>query len=214
MATVSTETIYCFKKEFKRVVRYKSRYQTFYITLPNGIPEKEVEAKSESEAIKLFNAAVLVHEGSITKKTKVILYGYEVDTCIYDSNDENDLCRILFDSQDNDCDFGKTFRGDGIGLRLWAEVHEKSEVILDGQDNYSNYEEVDSPIPESLGVSRRRNFSRPSDFKEIPWTPENEQFFIDVGKAFEQLILKLNSVLGDKKAILKFISSKQKLLPG
>ncbi len=212
MATVSTETIYCFHQEFKRVVRYKSRYSKFYITLPGGVPEKEVESDTEAGAIKLFDAAVKVYEKSVTEKTKVILYGYEVDAYIFGPNDKDDCVNVLFNSQDN-CDYGKTFSDDGITLSLWVQVCEKSEVVLDGIDNYVTYDEIESQIPESLEPGSRRNYrSGYDDYQEIPWTPENEQFFIEVGKAFERLILKLNSVLGDKDAVMKFISTGQILL--
>ena len=212
MATVSTETIYCFHQEFKRVVRYKSRCQKFYITLPGGVPEKEVSAKTEADAIKLFNAAVKVYEESVTETTKVILYGYEVDAYIYGPNDEDDRVTVLFNSQDN-CDFGKTFTDDGITLSLWVQVCEKSEVVLEGMDNYVTYEEIESPVPESLEPSHRTYRRGYDDFQEIPWTPENEQFFVDAGLALERLILKLNSVFGEKKGVLEFIAAGQKLLP-
>lgn len=216
MATVSTETIYCFHKEFKRVVRYKSRYGKFYITLPSGVPQQEVESDTEGGAIKLFDAAVEVYEKSVTEKTKVILYGYQVDACIYDTNDKQGQTRIIFDSMDgSECDFGSCFSEDGISLKLWVAGYEKSEVVLEGVDNYIDYSQVESTIPKSLeptsGPSTHR-YGKP-DFQEIPWTPENEQFFTDIGVAFEQLILKLNSVLGSKKGVLDFIESGKKLLP-
>ncbi len=211
MAIVSKETIYCFKKEFKRVVRYKSRYSKFYIKLPDGVPQEEVESDTEAGAIRLFDAAVDVYEKSSTVKSKVILYGYEVEACIPVPNDKKDHCTILFDSHD-DCNFGKTFRDDGITLSLWVQACEKSEVFLKGQDNYVSYDEIDSPIPSSLEPSSSKNYNHWDNFQEIPWTPENEQFFIDVGIAFEQLVLKLNSVFCDKKSVMKFISAGQKLL--
>ncbi len=213
MATVSTETIYCFHQEFKRVVRYQSRYKKFYITLPGGVPEKEVSGETEAEVIKLFNAAVKVYEKSVTEKTKVILYGYEVDAVIYGPNDEDDRIQISFNSQDN-CDYGKTFTDDGITLSLWVVVCEKSEVILEDMDNYVTYEEIESPIPGSLEPHHQRTY-RPNydDYQEIPWTPENEQFFVDAGLALERLILELNTIFGEKKGVIKFIASGQKLLP-
>lgn len=212
MATVSTETIYCFKQEFKRVVRYQSRYSKFYITLPAGIPEKEISADTEKEAIKRFDAAVTLYEKSVTETTKVILYGYEVDACIYGPEDDHCHISILFDSRDG-CNYGKTFPDDGITLSLWVQVCEKSEVVLDGMDNYVSYEDIESPIPESLNPRDTPSARWDSEYEEIPWTPENEQFFIDTGVAMENLILKLNSIFGDKAAVIKFIGSGQKLLP-
>lgn len=214
MATVSTETIYCFHHEFKRVVRYKSRYGQFFITLPAEVPEAEVSADTEGGAIKLFDAAIAVHEKSSTEVSKVILYGYEVDACIRGPNDKRGRISILFDSQDEDnCNYGKTFCDDGMTVSLWAKVCEKSEVILEELDNYVNYEELESPLPDSLDPKGNKSYHRHyDDFQEIPWTLENEQFFIDIGRAFEQLILRLNSVLGDKKKVMEFIASGQNLL--
>lgn len=211
MATIKTETIYCFHKEFKRVIRYKSRYGKFYITLPSQVPQDEVESDTEGGAIKLFEVAVRLYEKSVTEKTKVIMYGYEVDACIYGSNDDDGNTTIVFNSDDRDCDYGTMFSGDGVAMRLWAAVAEKSEIVLECTKNYISYTEVESPIPKSL-QSGRRTYYRHDDYNEIPWTPENEQFFIDIGGAFEKLVLKLNSVLGSQKTVLEFISSGQKLL--
>ncbi len=211
MAIIRTETIYCLKQEFKRVIRYQSRYSEFFITLPASIPEKEVSGKTEKEVIERFDAAVAIYEKAITETSKVILYRYEVDAYIFGPDAADDDDSTFFNSQDN-CEFGKTFTDDGITLKLWAAVYEKAEVVLDGADNYINYEEIESPIPESL-EPKSTPIPRWGEYQEIPWTPENEQFFIDIGRSFEQLIFKLNLVLGNGDSVVKFIASGQKLLP-
>ncbi len=216
MATVSTETIYCFHTEFKRVVRYKSRYGKFYITLPAGVPEEEVESDTEAGAIKAFNAAVEMYEKSITEKTKVILYGYTVDACIYGPNDEQGRTKIIFNSLD-DCEFGEIFRKDGVSLSLWVGVYDKAEIVLDGKvENYITYDAIESSIPESLASMCRISVSRfnSPDFQEIPWTDDTEQFFVDIALAFERLVLKLNGVFGDKEQVIKFAANRQNLLSG
>ncbi len=203
MATVRTETIYCFHQEFKRVIRYQSRYSKFIITLPECMPDKEVEGDTETDVIKVFDTAVKLYEGSITETTKVILYNYEVDAYIWGSQ------TVHFNSQD--CDYGKTFSDGGITLSLWATVCEKSEVVIKGGKNYVTHKKVDNQIPESIQPDQDYFYSHET-FQEIPWTQENEQFFVDTGLAFEQLVLKLNSVFDTTKAVTAFVESRQKLL--
>ena len=43
------------------------------------------------------------------------------------------------------------------------------------------------------------------DSEVLEWTPEREEFFRQIGLAMEDLILRLNSVFGDTKKLLKFI---------
>jgi len=199
MPVVKTETIHIDGKEFKLQVRVNADGK-FRIKVPGMFQEKigcskEVVEPTMDKAWKAFNKLWKQYRAAQTTTRKVILYQCGMQARIIGADGE---CKL--DVDDSDCHFTP-----GIVLAVAAVVAEESTTYRgEGQRSYKNYKGLDSSIPESLSRKLRRVGCK-DDSEVLEWTPEREEFFRQIGLAMEDLILRLNSVFGDTKKLLKFI---------
>jgi len=196
MPVVKTETILIDGQEFKLQVRVNADGK-FRIKVPGMFREKigcskEVVESTMDKAMKAFEKLGKQYRAAQTTTRKVILYKCGMQARIIGADGE---CKL--DVDDSGCHFTP-----GVVLAVAAVVAEESTTYRgEGLRSYKSYKGLESSIPESLSEKLRSD----DDPEVLEWTPEREEFFRQIGLAMEDLILRLNSVFGDTKKLLKFI---------
>lgn len=221
MPTISKERIkYVGPKgpsEFVREIKV-SAIGLFEIALPpdvaEALNETDVGGYSKSEAVKLFDAAVLKSstKKAVTKRVicyRVLLWGKIARPGKF--GDTNPI------KHGDTSDYNANQRG-GCGLQIEVGVFDETLVESGGRKDY-RYAEIDSPIPSSVRLCvddlNRRNAARFGEKTQnrrwdgqVPWTLEREAFWVRVAAGVENLIIDLHGAFKDEKDALKLIDGK------
>ena len=182
----------------------------FKIIIPTTAREilgiKEVTADTVEKVERLWMKKIEEYKTAKTTTRKVIHYRFENNSSIMgpDSKDPDDQICIYSSSDISFCN--------GVAIALSAGVFIEAETVYsDGKKTY-RYEEVESTFPSSMHGSHT-DFGPSVRYREdslksmIDWTPEREAFFKQMGEAIEQLILKMDGVMNDKKKLLEIADS-------
>lgn len=176
----------------------------FYINLPPklseslGVPAR-LTASTLIEIQNKWNDLVGQFNGKKTSNRKVIIYKMEIEAD-FEIGDEHIQIRDWVEER-------------GESLKLQVAVYNEEKIELDRRV-VRNYHYMPSSIPTGVRLENERWLGRNDDVMVIDWTPEREKFFADLVLAFERVLYGLSKVMGDKKKLVKFIDSGQKLLLG
>ncbi len=180
------------------------KHGVFRIRLPMAAREilkcDEISAPTLKEVERLWDEKVREYKAARTVERKVIYYKVSSNSNLYGPDEHDPSDDISF------CE--------GVAIAVAAQVLTETKITYsNGEETYS-YRRERCTLPGSMcDVDRSFRPDHEDEYDHvIEWTPEREVFFKELGEAIEKLILKMNSLLGDRKQLLAVIDSGARIL--
>lgn len=189
--------------------------------LKDIVDQTHARGSTLDECMRELNRLIKQAKEATTEKRKVIIYHVAFSGLIPKPGaDLSELGHedwdklVAFDSDNHDSIEGISFATGG-GIVLFAGVFIESRVGIGGNTVY-RYELDDSTIPDTLTRAHRQLYIGGNEPAEnmIPWTPEAEKFFADLGNRLNQLIYGLLTFLNQDNEEVAKIANDPKALKG
>ena len=177
-------------ESWKKITKLSARSGRFSIEMPSYMHDvlgfKDVGSETLEGINKAFENAWKEYGERIKSYRKVILYSYKVNAIVWEGDGISNFGAVSFRRED------MHFQKNHTALSLWYDVGFETRNPHDKNPTYMN-------------LDKNRSITTPSGFEVLDWTQNIQDFFYNLNRELQKLIIKSCSFLDKSDKLVELI---------